>query len=61
MIVPVEIKGGAAGKLKSIYLLLEKYPHVERGYIIDSPYRELRGQRLVFLPLFYTFQLAGDL
>jgi hypothetical protein len=62
MIVPVEIKGGAAGKLRSMHLLLGKYPHIERGYVLSTaPYGELPEQRLVFLPLYYAFQLAGDL
>ena len=61
MIVPVEIKSGAAGKLKSMHLLLEKYPHIERGYVLSTaPYGELREQRLVFLPLYYAYTLAGD-
>jgi hypothetical protein len=61
-IFPVEIKGGAAGKLRSMHLLLEKYPHIERGYVLSTaPYGELPEQKLVFLPLYYAFQLAGDL
>ena len=61
-IFPVEIKGGAAGKLRSMHLLLDKYPHIETGYVLSTaPYGELREQRLVFLPLYYAFQLAGDL
>jgi uncharacterized protein len=62
MIVPAEIKGGAAGKLKIMHLLLEKYPHIETGYVLSTaPYGDLREQKLVFLPLYYAFQLAGDL
>jgi len=61
-IFPVEIKGGAAGKLRSMHLLLDKYPHIETGYVLSTaPYGELPEQRLVFLPLYYAFQLAGDL
>jgi len=60
-ILPVEIKGGAAGKLRSMHLLLEKYPHIETGYVLSTaPYGELREQRLVFLPLYYAYSLAGD-
>lgn len=60
-IFPVEIKGGAAGKLRSLHLLLEKYPHIETGYVLSTaPYGELREQRLVFLPLYYAYSLAGD-
>jgi uncharacterized protein len=59
-IFPVEIKGGAAGKLRSMHLLLEKYPHIKTGYILSTaPYGELREQKLVFLPLYYAYSLAG--
>lgn len=60
-IIPVEIKGGAAGKLRSMHLLLDKYPHIDRGYVLSTAlYGELREQRLVFLPLYYAYSLAGD-
>ena len=62
MIVPVEIKSGVAGKLKSMQLLLEKYPHIERGYVLSTAqYGELPEQRLVFLPLHYAYSLAGGI
>jgi len=60
-IVPVEIKGGAAGKLRSMHLLLEKYPHIEKGYVLSTAsYGELHDQKLIFLPLYYAYALAGD-
>ena len=62
MIFTVEIKGGAAGNLKSMHLLLEKYPHIERGYVLSTaPYGELPEQSLVFLPLYYAYSLAGGI
>jgi hypothetical protein len=61
-IFSVKIKGGAAGKLKSMHLLLEKYPYIETGYVLSTaPYLELREQRLVFLPLYYAYWLAGGI
>lgn len=60
-IFPIEIKGGAAGKLRSMHLLLDKYPHIETGYVLSTaPYGELHEQRLVFLPLYYAYSLVGD-
>ena len=60
-ILPVEIKGDAAGKLRSMHLLLERYPHIETGYALStSPYGELPDQRLVFLPLYYAYSMARD-
>ncbi len=60
-IYPVEIKGGAAGKMRSMHLLLEKYPHIEKGYVLSTaPYGELPDQKLTLMPLYYAFKLAGD-
>ena len=51
----VEVKSGAAGKLKSLHLLLETYPNVEGGLVFSSgPYAQLREQNLTFLPLYWA-------
>jgi uncharacterized protein len=56
---PVEVKGGAAGRLRSLHLLLQTYPHVADGYVFScAPYAELPDQRLVFLPLYYAYSAA---
>ena len=61
-ICPVEIKGGAAGKLRSMHLLLQSYPHLVKGYVLSTaPYGKLPEQRLSFLPLYYAFGLAAKL
>lgn len=53
---PIEVKSGAAGKLKSLHLLLQNYPHCPAGYVFSSAhYAELPEQKLVFLPLYYAF------
>jgi predicted AAA+ superfamily ATPase len=58
-ICPVEIKGGAAGKLRSLHLLLKEYPNVERGYVLSTaPFGEIPDQKLVFLPLYYACGLV---
>jgi predicted AAA+ superfamily ATPase len=58
-ICPVEIKGGAAGKLRSLHLLLKEYPDVERGYVLSTaPYGEIPSQKIVFLPLYYAYGLV---
>lgn len=58
-IYPVEIKGGAAGKLRSMHLLLQEYPHIEQGYVLSlAPFGRLPEQKLTFLPLYYAFGLA---
>lgn len=61
-VCPVEIKGGAAGKLRSMHLLLQHNPHIEKGYVLSTNvYGELPEQRLVFLPLYYSWWLANDM
>jgi len=58
-ICPIEVKGGSAGKLRSMHQLLKEYPMIERGYILSTaPYGELPDQKLTFLPLYYAFALA---
>jgi len=55
-IVPVEVKSGAAGRLRSLHLLLESYPNCPYGIVFSSsPYAELPGQKLKFIPLYYTY------
>ncbi|MDZ7292473.1 MAG: ATP-binding protein [candidate division KSB1 bacterium] len=54
---PIEVKSGAAGKLKSLHLLLQNYPNCTSGYVFSSAsYAELPEQKLIFLPLYYAFQ-----
>jgi len=58
-IFPVEIKGGAAGKLRSLHLLLREYPKVDLGYVLSTaPFGEMPAQKIVFLPLYYAFWLV---
>jgi predicted AAA+ superfamily ATPase len=52
-IIPLEIKSGAAGRLKSLHLLLKSYPDVSQGYVLSQrPYSELPEQKLIFMPLY---------
>jgi hypothetical protein len=57
-IIPVEVKSGAAGKLKSLHILLRDYPGIRNACVLSSaPYSELPGQRITFLPLYYAYRL----
>lgn len=59
-IYPVEVKSGTGGSLRSLHLMLEKYPNCPRGLVLYSgPYRDLSEQKLVFLPL-YGVATIGD-
>ncbi|KPJ91437.1 MAG: nuclease [Gemmatimonas sp. SG8_17] len=65
-IVPIEVKSGPSGRLRSLHLLLKSYPNCERAYVFSSaPYAELPEQKLIFLPLYYAYratleQAVGD-
>lgn len=60
-IYPVEVKSGAGGSMKSLHLMLEKYPNCPQGLVLYSGcMRELPEQKLLFLPL-YCAALIGDM
>jgi hypothetical protein len=53
---PVEIKSGAAGRLRSMHLFLDAHPDCPSGLVFScAPYSELPEQRLIFLPLYYAY------
>lgn len=56
---PIEVKSGAAGRLKSVHQLMKEYPSVEDAIVFSSaPFGELPEQRLKFLPLYYAGSLG---
>ncbi len=60
-IIPVEVKSGAGGSLRSMHLLLQHYPEIKNGIVFTtSPYGTIKHQKIVFLPLYYAGGLAGE-
>jgi predicted AAA+ superfamily ATPase len=60
-VIPVEVKSGVAGKLKSMHLLLNTFPQCPYGVVLSAaPYSTLSEQKLVFLPIYYAYQLGAD-
>ena len=58
-IYPVEIKGGAAGKLRSMHLLLQKHTHIDQGFVLSTAtFGTIPHQKLTFLPLYYAYGLT---
>jgi predicted AAA+ superfamily ATPase len=54
-VVPVEIKSAAAGRLKSLHLLLETYKNCPKGLVFSSnPKVSSVENRLEFLPLYWA-------
>jgi predicted AAA+ superfamily ATPase len=51
----VEVKSGAAGKLRSLHLMHEKYPNTGEGLVFSmAPYAELPQQKIKFIPLYFA-------
>lgn len=59
VVIPVEVKSGAAGRLKSMHLFLDKYRKSPFGIVFSSrEYKMLHEQKLIFVPLYYVFSVA---
>jgi predicted AAA+ superfamily ATPase len=60
LVIPIEVKSGKSGSLKSLHMFLEAFHQVEQGYVFYSgPYRVLAEQRVTFLPLYYAGNLKA--
>lgn len=58
-IIPIEVKSGKSGKLKSLHLLLEKYKDIETAYVLtEDKYGDIPEQKLKFLPLVHAGNLV---
>ena len=54
-VVPIEVKSGPSGRLRSLHLLLKEYPLCAPGLVLsEAPYAELPQQGLTFVPLYYA-------
>ncbi|HAS84066.1 MAG TPA: nuclease [Verrucomicrobia bacterium] len=54
-ILPVEVKSGAGGSLRSLHLMLDTYPNCPEGIVLYSgTYAHRPEQRLTFLPLYFA-------
>jgi len=59
-IFPVEVKSGAGGSLRSLHLMLEKYPNSPYGLVLyDGTYKMRSEQKIMFLPL-YSVAVIGN-
>ena len=56
---PIEVKSGAAGRLKSLHQFLKETPAAPDAVVFSSaPFGELPERRLRFLPLYYAGSLG---
>jgi len=52
-IIPVEVKSGKSGRLRSLHLLLDSFPNVKSASVLtEDKTGELPEKRIKFLPLF---------
>jgi len=52
---PIEVKSGKTGSLKSMHMILKNYPDCPSGIVFSTrPFEELKEQKLIFLPLYYS-------
>lgn len=55
-VVPIEVKSGASGRLRSLHLLLKERPECPYGIVFSgAPFSEIPGQRLRFVPLYHAY------
>lgn len=58
-IIPIEVKSGPAGRLRSLHLLLKTFPNCPNGIVFSSaPFSELKDQKLKFIPLYYAYSMT---
>ena len=55
-ILPLEVKSGPAGKLRSLHLFLNEHPHVKRGYVMSPmAYDKQQVDKIIFIPVYTRF------
>ena len=60
-IIPVEVKSGKGGSLKSLHLLLDTYQNVDQAFVFsDSHYGIIDEQKISFIPLYYTASAVSN-
>lgn len=58
--LPVEVKSGPSGKLRSLHLFLKTYDQCPQGLVLsDQPYAEMKEARVTFVPLYFAFSASG--
>ena len=54
-IIPIEVKSGKSGSLKSLHLLLDTFQNIETAYVFsNAPYGNDTGQKITSLPLYFA-------
>ena len=54
-IIPIEVKSGSSGRLKSLHLLLDTFKNVESAIVLsDARYGHFAEQKITFVPLYFA-------
>ncbi len=54
-VIPIEVKSGPAGRLRSLLRCLDEYDNCSVAYVFSTaPYSKLSEKGLLFLPLYYA-------
>jgi len=54
-IIPIEVKSGKSGSLKSLHLLLNTFSNVEQSFVFsDARFGQIADEKISFLPLYFT-------
>ncbi len=57
--VPIEVKSGRKGGLKSLHLFLEKYQKSKHGIVVSNQkFDILESQKLKFVPLYFASSVS---
>ncbi len=60
-IIPVEVKSGSSGSLKSLHLLLNQFADIKNAYVLShGELGKLKTQKLEFIPIYYASFLASQ-
>ena len=56
-IYPVEVKSGAAGRMRSMHQLLNEYAEIEKGFVLSSDiYEKQVFGKLIFMPMYSALE-----
>ena len=55
-VIPIEVKSGSTGRLRSLHLLLKNFSNINKAYIFsEALYGSIPEQKLHFIPLYFVF------
>lgn len=60
-VIPIEVKSGPSGKLKSMHMILKNYKNIQEGFVLSTAkYSTLPEQKIKFIPLYYTSRIMKE-